>query len=286
MSTRSVLVIGALILVLAAVGGGAYWQLSAAATPVAMVDPDPAPLPDDEAPLPIPPVPPRIAEGEDYEHCLGLLSNDPAGAASYADIWQKKGGGEGATHCQALARIALGNPGEGAAMLQALANTSHGNPVARASVYGQAGQAWLMAGDNEGAYGAATLALTLSPDDPDLLIDRAVDAAALQRYRSAVDDLTHVLDVDPKRADALVFRGSAWRHLGKLDLAADDIDRALAMDPDDPEALLERGILRQRRNDRRGARADWEHAVQVSPDSTTADLAQQNLSLLDAGPAR
>jgi hypothetical protein len=38
--------------------------------------------------------------------------------------------------------------------------------------------------------------------------------------------------------------------------------------------------------DAAGARADWEHARGVDPNSTTADLAQQNLSLLEAGPQR
>jgi hypothetical protein len=33
-----------------------------------------------------------------------------------------------------------------------------------------------------------------------------------------------------------------------------------------------------------GARSDWEHARGLDPNSTTADVAQQNLSLLEAGP--
>jgi len=74
--------------------------------------------------------------------------------------------------------------------------------------------------------------------------------------------------------------------LNELDLAQADVSRALALDPDDADALLERGILRERMGDRPGARADWEHARVVDPNSTTADLAQQNLSLLEAGPER
>jgi len=38
--------------------------------------------------------------------------------------------------------------------------------------------------------------------------------------------------------------------------------------------------------DEAGARADWEHARVVDPNSTTADLAEQNLSLLEAGPVQ
>jgi regulator of sirC expression with transglutaminase-like and TPR domain len=76
------------------------------------------------------------------------------------------------------------------------------------------------------------------------------------------------------------------RKLNQLDLAQADVSRALTLDPDDPDALLERGILRQRMGDEAGARADWEHARAVDPNSTTADLAEQNLSLLEAGPVQ
>jgi regulator of sirC expression with transglutaminase-like and TPR domain len=68
-----------------------------------------------------------------------------------------------------------------------------------------------------------------------------------------------------------------------LGRAQDDVDRAIALDPDDAEALLERGILRQRRADQAGARNDWERAIALAPDSATADLAEQNLALLQAG---
>ena len=83
-----------------------------------------------------------------------------------------------------------------------------------------------------------------------------------------------------------MLRGAARRHLGRLALAQDDVDRALALDPGDAEALLERGILRQRRNDADGARADWERTIALAPDGQAADLAQQNLALLEAGPER
>jgi Flp pilus assembly protein TadD len=69
-----------------------------------------------------------------------------------------------------------------------------------------------------------------------------------------------------------------------LDAARSDIDMAIALEPEDAEALLERGILRQLTGDTEGARKDWTHAQKVDPNSETAELAQQNLTLLDAGP--
>ncbi len=240
----------------------------------------------DDLPLPLPPIPPRIAEGEDYDKCLGMLNTDPEGASAFADAWEATGGGEGATHCRALAELALGEAETGAAMMDKLATNSTSAASARASVFGQAGQAWLIAGSADKAYRSATMALSLTPDDEDLLIDRAIAAASLDRYRDAVEDLTHALDIDGKRADALVLRAASERGLNQIDRARADVDRALDQDPDNPEALLERGILRQRRGDRLGARRDWQRAASLAPDSATADLAQQNLQLLEAGPDR
>ena len=269
--------LGGLAVVLAIAVAATWWQ-----TRDAGPDADAA----SEESLPLPPVPPRIAEGADYERCLGMLNADPTGARDFADAWVATGGGEGATHCLALADVALGEPDTGAELMDKLAGASKAPGAARASVYGQAGQAWLIAGEPERALASTTLALAFTPDDADLLIDRSVAEGTLERYQDAVDDLNRALDLDARRPDALVLRAAAWRHLDHLDLAQDDVDRALALDPEDADALLERGILRQRRGDRAGARADWERAIELSPDTATGDLAQQNIALLDAGPER
>lgn len=275
MVNRSPLLAG-LVAVLIVAGGGAWWYAS---------DPGTSDTDTDET-LPLPPIPPRIAEGVEYEHCLSMLNDNPAGAHAFADAWVATGGGDGAAHCLALATIQLGEPGDGAELLDTLANHSGASATARASVYGQAGQAWLMAGDASRALGSATLALSLAPDDVDLLVDRSIASGTLERYGDAVEDLSRALELDPRRADALVFRAVAHRQLGHLEQAQDDVDRATGLDPDNPDALLERGIQRQRRGDRSGARKDWERAAALSPDTATGDLAQQNLALLDAGPDR
>jgi tetratricopeptide (TPR) repeat protein len=234
--------------------------------------------------LPVPPVPPRIAEGRDYDRCLAMLPDDPQGASTFAESWASSGGGDGATHCQALAQIELGNVEVGAAMLEKLANTAKAPDLTRASVFGQAVQAWLIANRSDRAFDAATLALVLSPNNADLLIDRAVAEGNLGRYRDMIDDLDRALAIDPHRAEAFVLRASAWRHLNNLEVAASDVEHALAINPDSAEALLERGILRQRTGNRAGAREDWRRAINLDPNSTTADLAEQDLALLDAGP--
>lgn len=272
---RFVVLAGAVTLAIAS-GGGAWWVGWPGTPPEAVAE--------DEEVLPVPPPPARIAEGEDYHRCLDMVSGDPQGAKSFAETWTATGGGDGAEHCLALAEIELGDPEDGAEHLQRLGDHSQGPAAARASVYNQAGQAWIMADQPGRAFDAETLALALLPDDPDLLVTRAAAASDLDRFQEAADDLTRALDADPRREDALVMRAAAWRQLGRLDAAEADIGRAFALDGDDAEARLERGILRQRRGDLKGAREDWEAAMRLDPDSDTADLAQQNLALLDAGP--
>jgi tetratricopeptide (TPR) repeat protein len=241
---------------------------------------------DAAADLPLPPFPPRIAEGKEYEACLAALADDPQGAIAMADAWLANGGGDAAAHCQGLALIVTGKPEAGAAVLEELAQRSFAPPMARAVVLGQAGQARLMVAQADKAASDASEALGLSPADAELFIMRAAAEAMLDRFQDAVVDLDAALHLDANRADALVSRAVMHRRLNDLDLAQADVTRALALDPDYPDALLERGILRERMGDRSGARVDWERARGVDPNSTTADLAEQNLSLLEAGPER
>lgn len=238
--------------------------------------------PPDDATIPIPPVPPRIAEGDQYDRCMDMLADDPAGADALATAW--RGGGEAATHCHALAQIELGNPEAGATLLSDLATRSQADPTARAVVFGQASQAWTMAGHADRAYDTATHAIDLAPEDPDLRVIHAIAALAVNQLQAAEDDLTLVLEDDPKRLDALVLRATARRQLNRLADATEDISKALALDADNADALLERGIIRERSGDMAGARADWQRVQDLSPDTPTADLAQQNLALLEVGP--
>ena len=103
-------------------------------------------------PLPIPPVAPRIAEGDQYDRCMDMLADDPAGADALAVAW--KAGGEAATQCHALAQIELGNPAAGADLLSASGRRQRRRAAeARAEVFGEAAQAWTMAGDDRAGAG-------------------------------------------------------------------------------------------------------------------------------------
>jgi tetratricopeptide (TPR) repeat protein len=272
---RRITVLASALLVLIGAGAAATWAVSAWQT---------QPDTDDTQALPIPPFPPRITDNKDYESCLAALSDDPDAAVSMAEALQGAGVSDAATHCRGLALIALGKPEEGAALLESLAATTTAPPLARASVLGQASQARMMIPQPDKAMDDLTQAIALAPQDAGLLLMRAQTEDGQHHYRRAATDLDAALTLDPGRTDALVERAAVRRNLNQLDLAETDVSRALSINPDDADALLERGILRQRMGDTKGARSDWQHALGVDPNSTTADLAQQNLSLLEAGP--
>jgi tetratricopeptide (TPR) repeat protein len=260
---------------------GAALLLWPAARLAAETPPQPQPQPQSQ-----PPGPARLAEGPDYEQCMLALRTDPQGAAAFAEAWEATGGGEGAEHCAALALLGLGESEKAGEQLERLARRSAAPAPARAAVLAQAAQAWLMAGQPDRAFAATTLALSLSPDDVDMLVDRAVASGNLRHFREAIEDLDRALALNAGRADALVFRAAAWRHLDQTERAERDVARALEIEPDNAEALLERGILRQLRGDLAGARADWQRTMALAPNTATADLAQQNLALNEVGPRR
>jgi tetratricopeptide (TPR) repeat protein len=226
---------------------------------------------------------PRLADTDEYGTCVQLASSDPNTAYENAGTWIVRGGGFAARDCQALALIGLGSPGEAAQRLDALATDMgrSGSPDLP-TMLAQAGQAWLVAGRPERAYAAQSAALKLTPDDVDLLIDRAVTLARAKNYREAVDDLSRALKNDPKRVDALVYRGTAYRFLDNPKSARADIDRALVLDPSSPDALLERGNLKRLTGDNNGARSDWITLLRQIPEQAPqAVAARANIEKLD-----
>ena len=227
---------------------------------------------------------PRAADADaaTYNRCMTFARENPASARDLAADWQKRGGAHPADHCFAVALIGLKQYQEAATRLEALAQAMIHAPAAlRAEVLGQAGQAWLLAGDAARAYAADGAALELRPDDADLLTDRAEAAGSAGWFDKAVADLDRVLKTSPSRLDALVYRASAHRALDRLDTALADIDAALKLAPDSVEALLERGNIRRLKGDLPGARQDWLRVAKLAPGSAGEAAAKANIERLD-----
>lgn len=216
-----------------------------------------------------------------YRACLGLAKSNPEQGWEEALAWQSLGGGEAARHCSAVALIGLKKYVEAASRLETLANESKRDDASRAEIFAQAAQAWLMDGKVGRADSAQRAALTLSPGNPDILLDHAVLMAQIGHYAEVVNILSDVLRRQPNRVEALTLRASALRYVENLTGAEDDIRQAIELDPEFPDALLERGMLRRLKGDDAGAREDWLKAIALQPDGPTADTARRNIEKMD-----
>ena len=223
---------------------------------------------------------PTLPGGNRYERCVQLVQRNPQEALTAANAWQGQGGDGGAVHCAALALVSLGRYPEAARRLDQLGHENFGGASQRATIFDQAGNAWLLAGRGGEAMESFSSALALSPSDPDLLADRARSAAMLGDWKAADSDLSAALARDANRADLLVLRASARRALGRAADARNDLEQALRIVPNYPDALVERGSLRFETGDANGARSDWQAAVARAPNSAAGRAAQQHLSEL------
>ena len=81
MNSRHFSILGAIVLLLGAAGGAAWWQRDgqtpAGQAPAGQTPPHPALTAAEAETLPMPPFPPRIAEGDQYDKCLTLLDAGP-----------------------------------------------------------------------------------------------------------------------------------------------------------------------------------------------------------------
>lgn len=227
------------------------------------------------------PAPDAFTPAEAYKMCLNMARAYPEQGLEFAGKWVGLGGGEPSKHCQAVALMGLREYGEAASRLEELAQNSKQSNDIRAGMLAQAAQSWLLMGDMARAHAAQTAALKLTPNDPRLLLDRAMTLAEAKNYWEAIDDLNSAIALDPANADAYAFRASAYRMVSADDLALDDAERALGLDPANVSALLERGNLRRMAGDDAGARKDWMKILELAPDSEAGKSARANIERLD-----
>lgn len=231
--------------------------------------------------LPVPADAAEIDHARQYQACMVLTKREPQAAFDSALAWRDMGGGDAARHCLAAALMEMEQYDEAADRFRALAEDISAGPLMKARLLGHAAQAWLMAGKPASAFGVLTAALKLSPDDPDLLVDRAAASADLGDYAKAVADLDRAIGVDPIRPDAWVFRASSHRMQDDLAAAEADAERALELDSRHGEGLLERGIIRRLNDDLEGARQDWLAVISHWPGTAAAEAARANLEKMD-----
>lgn len=222
-----------------------------------------------------------------YDSCLKKADRHPDQALEMAMNALGDGEDAGAEHCAAVALVGLKQYGEAARRLDKLARkASAGGAEVRAQLLGQAGNAWILAGQPELATASFTAALALMPGEADYLIDRARASAAQKKWAAAEADLSAALVEEPGNANALVLRSSARRAQKNLQGAMGDITQALILDPENVEALAERGLLRAAQGDKAGARKDFLAVLERAPESEAAKSARIEIEKLELKKAR
>ena len=214
---------------------------------------------------------PAAAEDISYSDCIAMADRSPQTAERKAAEWQSHGGGSAAMHCHAVALFGLKRYDEAARVLDALGRNRDVPQGGRASLFEQAGSAWLLAGRPRDAEQSLTAALADAPTDQSALADRARARGLLKDWKGAESDLSAVLLQDQNRADLLVLRASTRWAQNKKAEAASDIVRALTVYPDYPPALLERGKMKYSAGDIVGARKDWQRAASSGQGETAAE---------------
>lgn len=223
-----------------------------------------------------PPAPPPAGGDPTAEHdrCVADTDKNPQEALAHAKQWSNQGGGFDADHCAAMALFAMKKYKDAAAAFELLAHgMATAAPLARARVYDQAGQTWLVADEPAKAKADFDAAINFSPSDPDLFVDRAEALAGVQRYWDAIDDLNHASELAPRKPEVFAYRAAAYRALNSIDLARDDIETNLRLAPNNPIGLLERGNIRRVAGDVAGAKQDWLAVVRIAPGSISATAA-------------
>jgi tetratricopeptide (TPR) repeat protein len=230
---------------------------------------------------------PQLAGRDRYERCITLAHQAPQSAYNAAVQWQGAGGQAAAIHCSAVALVAMRRYAEAASRLDALAHDrAVSGAFPRSDLLDQAGNAWLLANNPTNAAASFTTALVLSPDNPDILADRASARAAKHDWRGAEADLTAAI-ARASRPELYVLRASARHAQGNKAGARADIDAALRLSPGDPEALVERGAMKAESGDAHGAISDWNAVIASAPSSDAAQTARQYLQSTTApAPAR
>jgi tetratricopeptide (TPR) repeat protein len=221
----------------------------------------------------------------DYTECLTLASKNPDAAIARAKAWWEKGSNFAARHCLGVALAQKEQYVQAGKIFEDLAAdaTEEILPL-KADLYGQAGQAYYLAGLNERAIGAFDRAIAIKPGNADLLIDRAVARDDSGQFFEAIDDLNAAIENDANRPEAWLYRAAAYRHVGSFDLALDDANRAVSLSQRSPEALFERAQIREARQDLAGAREDFQTLIKSAPKSLQAQEAANRLKTL--GQAR
>ena len=225
-----------------------------------------------------------------YERCKAEALGNPAKAIETANAWRIAGGGLPARHCLALAYLTQERFAPAAVVLEQAARAAEAErDRAAPDLWGQAGNAALLAGDTAKAHAYLSSALAGAGPDPtrrgQLLIDRARASVELGRPGDARSDLDQATRLLPRDPAAWLLSATLARRQGELLRASTEIAEAAAkLTPNDHDnelkldIQLEQGNIAGAQGDAAAARLHWQAVVGAAPDSPAGQQAAKALA--------
>lgn len=212
------------------------------------------------------PPPESVSDAALYADCARSAEAGIPGAIDAASQWVSANGGIPARHCLGLAYVGAGKPAEAAATFEAAARIAEATGARPAAeLYGQAGNAALLARDPARAERLLTSAITLAAArgvmKGELLIDRARAREALANHDGARADLETAVTLTPDDADGWLLLGALARREERLADARTALAAALRLAPDNPDVMLEAGNMAAMDGELVKARALWTEIV-------------------------
>lgn len=224
------------------------------------------------------------ADAQRYRECLELAQATPTLAIERATAWRAAGGGVPARHCLAMAQGSKGEYAAAAATLTQAAQAAEASsdPFA-ADLWGQAGNAAMLANTPAGAVTAFGSGIAVAGSEPvrlaALLTDRARAYAELKQDGPARADLARATSLDPSSPIGWLLLATLERRANNLPAAEKAILEAAKREPTDPDVGFEAGNIAAAQGRIDLARTQWKKVVDGAPGSEAATEAAKALAL-------
>ncbi len=134
------------------------------------------------------------------------------------------------------------------------------------------GNSYLVAKLPEKALADFNAALTLLPENPVILINRALAYRDLDKKTEAIADLDHVIELWPTHTRSYFIRSELYTRLGRVELAKKDRNKGFSTETKDPVSLLARGVAYLGQGRPNEAIQDFDAVLLVEPKSQEARL--------------
>lgn len=223
-------------------------------------------------------------ETDRFRQCAALARKDASAGVEAAQAWQVAGGDIPARQCLGLAYMAMDRAAPAAVVFEQAARAAEAVQDQRVTdLWGQAGNAWLVAGEAEKARAAFNTALAHGGGSDEwkgeLYIDRARALVELAQPDAARADLDRALELVPDDPMGWLLSATLARRQNDIPRAALHIAKAEKRAPGDPHIALEAGNIAGLQGRLAEAREKWSVAANGDGPASTAAKAA-----LDANP--